>query len=172
MCDLNHGHKYKKKLFSQIYEIVFFYRCDARHPPIGVGTRWARHKSRIWPKSTTLFFAGHDIRKSEKENWILCHSWQWKGQRMEWGLFDKTLTPCLNSILRFNLTSSNFSKITSQIKISYKDHRKFTKRSSRLIVTLLEEWFSTLTLSKNSDLASGASSILLRCWECYSRPVF
>ena len=87
---------------------------------------------------------------------------------MEWGLFDKTLTPCLNSILRFNLTSSNFSKITSQIKISRKDHRKFTKRSSRLIVTLLEEWFSTLTLSKNSDLASGASSIPLLSWEYFS----
>ena len=87
---------------------------------------------------------------------------------MEWGLFDKTLTPCLNSILRFNLTSSNSSKITSQIKISYKDHRKFTKRSSRLIVTLLEGWFSTLTLSKNSDLASGASSIPLLSWEYFS----
>ena len=63
------------------------------------------------------------------------------------------------------LQAAVFSKITSQIKISYKDHRKFTKRSSRLIVTLLEGWFSTLTLSKNSDLASGASSIPLSCHE-------
>ena len=66
------------------------------------------------------------------------------------------------------LQAAVFSKITSQIKISYKDHRKFTKRSSRLIVTLLEGWFSTLTLSKNSDLASGASSIPLLSWEYFS----
>ena len=48
MCDLNHGHKYKmfvmifflnKNYFLKFMKLSFFYRCDARHPPIGVGTR-------------------------------------------------------------------------------------------------------------------------------------